>query len=191
MRPRAVRFVLVGGCEPMVDMRSLAQVLGVGWPRWEAWLLLLAAQQGWTVQRGCDAAQRATWLMWATDVPRLLQALAALPQLMRRPLWLRVQAMAAHGGRQWRAHRAPGALDAAVTAPACAGATTAPAQRAGGLHSTLRAARCARVTKRTQEAVQALAAQGRSDREIAQALGISRSSASLLRRGLYVLRGGV
>lgn len=181
---KALRVTRTGGVQPLVDLRSICECVGVSWLRWEAAMLVAAAQAGVEMRLARDAAGRRTRLAWFGQMPHLLSAIAPVMQTLRPAAARQIKDLRQMWRTRWPAAVAQTAFTQPVTAAiARADSDTAPAsgKRSYALIPKVRPP----ITREVEKQVQDLTAEGLSRAEIGRRLGISAASASLLARGQY------
>jgi hypothetical protein len=185
----AVRFTRLGRREPVIDLRSLFQALGMGWTRWEAGAVLLAQQQRWELRRAHDAEKRRTRLLLASRVPALLQAIVPVARALHPAAAERTQALAGIWKSHWSVKAEETAFPPSVKAYRPPVDTRAAVQPQKPVYRLIAKESGVRITRGIEEQVLALSALGVSRSEIGRRLGISVASVSLLARGKYCFAG--
>lgn len=180
-----VYFTRIGAREPAIDARSLFAALGMGWDRWHACAMAVALQHGLQLRLGRDVNARMTRLVWFSQVPRLLEAMEPVVELLHPAAARRIARLRVGWGSKWGQSVAPEPIPPAVNAGEGKVDATGGPTAGGAPHRLVMKPPVVRITREVEAQVLSLASAGLSGAEIARRLNISPASVCLLKAGKF------
>lgn len=180
-----VLFAKIGARDPVIDLRSLFAALGMGWDRWHACAVAAGLQHGLALRSGRDVTGRATKLLWAPEVPRLLELLQPTAELLHPAGGRRMSQLRAAWGTNWGRSVAAPAFPGSVNAVKVEADATGADAVLQAPHRLLPKPAVVRITREVEAEVLRLTAEGMQGAAVARQLKISAASVCLLKGGKF------